>query len=249
MSLTQSSKGARQIGKCRSKVGTKNAVQPSYSTGNEQDRDNTWRRKMSLTQSSKGARPIGKGRSKVGTKMRSNLPIQPGTSKTRTTPGGKVCHYRGTPRAPTLLGIVNRRSAQRYGLTFLFNRKRTRLERHLVAKYVTNAEPHGRPPYWGLSIEGQHKDTVRPSYPTGSERGRDDTWWRNMSLTQSSKGTRPIGKYRSKVGTKNAVQPSYSTRNEQDRDNTWWRNMSLTQSPADARPIGDHQPKSKNIRC
>ena len=47
-----------------------------------------------------------------------------------------------------------------YGLTFLFSRKRVGLERHLVAKYVTNTEPRGRPPYWGLSMEGQHKDTV-----------------------------------------------------------------------------------------
>ena len=73
------------------------------------------------------------------------------------------------------MGIVDRRSAQRYGLTFLFNRKRTRLERHLVTEYITNAGPHGRPPYWGLPIEGQHKDTVQPSYPTGNEQGWDDT--------------------------------------------------------------------------
>ena len=39
--------------------------------------------------------------------------------------------------------------------------KRARLERHLVAKYVTNAKPHGRPPYWELSIETEKEDSSR----------------------------------------------------------------------------------------
>lgn len=43
------------------------------------------------------------------TQMQSNLPIQPGTSKNGATPGGEMCHYRGTPRTPTLLGIVDRK--------------------------------------------------------------------------------------------------------------------------------------------
>ena len=36
--------------------------------------------------------------------------------------------------------------------------------RHLVAKYVTNAELQGRPPNWEVSIEGRHKNAVQPSY-------------------------------------------------------------------------------------
>jgi len=40
---------------------------------------------------------------------------------------------------------------------------------HLVAKYVTTAEPHERPPYWGLSIE---KSTQRCALTFLFSRGR-----------------------------------------------------------------------------
>ena len=84
------------------------------------------------------------------------------------------------------------------GPTFLFNRKRARPGQHLAAKNVTNAELQGRPPNWEGSIEGRHKNAVQPSYSTRNEQDRDNTWWRNMSLTQSPADARPIGDHQPK---------------------------------------------------
>ena len=80
---------------------------------------------------------------------------------------GPFCSVGG--RAPP--GDVKCGRHKIYGLTFLFSQEQAGLGRHLVAKYVTNAEPHGRPPYWGLSIEGRHKE-YGPTFLFDRERAR-----------------------------------------------------------------------------
>ena len=63
-----------------------------------------------------------------------------------------------------------------------------------------------------------------------------------MSWTQSYKGTHPIGRYRSKVGTK--CGPVFLFNQERTGpDDTWWQNMSLTQSYKGTHPIGRYRSK------
>jgi len=117
---------------------------------------------------------------------------------------------------------------------------------HLVAKCVTTAEPHERPPYWGLSIE---KSTQRCALTFLFSRGRANLerhlvakYVINAELQGYPPNWEEPIEGRHKMRSSLPIQPGTN-----DTGRHLVAKHVTNADPADTRPIWNHQPKSKTF--